>query len=142
MLLQTTTLSRLFYLSKIYTCVLFFDYFDELSGSIKEINRLIWKGMSNIYYWEKLTFSKLQFSRNENLKKYTNLEEQKGTRYIEGNNYIGTVIFSHLSSTKPHLRFLLNCFVREIQGFYQSSFRNEVDFRNIMNVSLNILAKN
>ena len=25
----------------------------------KEINRLISKGMSNIYYWEKLTFSKL-----------------------------------------------------------------------------------
>ena len=122
--------------------VLLFDVFNWCSGPIKEINRLIWKGMSNIYYWEKLTFSKLQFSRNENLKKYTNLEEQKGTRYIQGNNYIGTVIFSHLSSTKPHLRFLLNCFVREIQGFYQSSFRNEVDFRNIMNVSLNILAKN
>ena len=28
-------------------------------SSIKEINRLISKGMSNIYYWEKLTFSKL-----------------------------------------------------------------------------------
>ena len=122
--------------------VLLFDVFNWCSGSIKEINRLIWKGMSNIYYWEKLTFSKLQFSRNENLKKYTNLEEQKGTRYIQGNNYIGTIIFSHLSSTKLRLRFLLNCFVREIQGFYQSSFRNEVDFRNIMNVSLNILAKN
>ena len=121
--------------------VLLFDVFNWCSGSIKEINRLIWKGMSNIYYWEKLTFSKLQFSRNENLKKYTNLEEQKGTRYIQGNNYIGTIIFSHLSSTKLRLRFLLNCFVREIQGFYQSSFRNEVDFRNIMNVSLNILAK-
>ena len=26
---------------------------------VKEINRLISKGMSNIYYWEKLTFSKL-----------------------------------------------------------------------------------
>ena len=122
--------------------VLLFDVFNWCSGSIKEINRLIWKGMSNIYYWEKLTFSKLQFSRNENLKKYTNLQEQKGTRYIQGNNYIGTIIFSHLSSTKLRLRFLLNCFVREIQGFYQSSFRNEVDFRNIMNVSLNILAKN
>ena len=31
-------------------------------SSIKEINRLISKGMSNIYYWEKLTFSKLRFS--------------------------------------------------------------------------------
>ena len=27
-------------------------------SSIKEINRLISKGISNIYYWERLTFSK------------------------------------------------------------------------------------
>ena len=31
-------------------------------SSVKEINRLISKGMSNIYYWEKQTFSKLRFS--------------------------------------------------------------------------------
>ena len=35
---------------------------------IKEIIRLISKGMWYIYYLEKLTFSKLQFSRKENLK--------------------------------------------------------------------------
>ena len=34
-----------------------------------------------------------------------------------------------------------NCFVREIKGFYQSSWWNEVDFRDIMNISTNILAK-
>ena len=39
-------------------------------------------------------------------------------------------------------RFLLNCFVREIKGFYQSSLGNEVDYRDIINVSPNILAKN
>ena len=105
-------------------------------------NSLIWKGMSNIYYWEKLTFSKLRFSRKENLKKCTNFEEQKGTRYIRGNVYFGIIVFSCLSSTKPCLRFLLICFAREIKGFYQSSLGNEVDFRDIMNVSLNILAKN
>ena len=33
--------------------------FNGCSSSIKEINRLILKGMSNIYYGEKLTFSKL-----------------------------------------------------------------------------------
>ena len=33
-------------------------------------------------------------------------------------------------------------FFREIKGFYQSSLGNEVDFRDIMNVSPNILAKN
>ena len=53
--------------------ILLFDEFNGCSTSIKEINRLIiWKGMSNIYYWEKLTFSKLRFSRKENLKKCAN----------------------------------------------------------------------
>ena len=111
------------------------------SISVKETNRLIWKGMSNVYYWEKLTFSKLRFSRKENLKKCINFEDQKGTRYIQGNVYICIMVFSYLSSTKPYLRFLLNCFLREIKGFYQSSFENEVDFRDIINVSLNISAK-
>ena len=99
--------------------------------------------MSNIYYWEKLTFSKLRFSLIENLKKCNNFEEQKnGTKYIRGNVYIDIIVFSCFSSIKPCLRFLLNCFVREMKGFYQSSFGNEVDFRDIMNVSLNILAEN
>ena len=88
------------------------------------------------------TFSKLQFYREENLKKCTTFEEQKGTRYIRGNVYFGIIVFSCLSSTKPCLRFLLICFDREIKGFYQSSLWNEVDFMDIMNVSPNILAKN
>ena len=46
-----------------------------------------------------------------------------------------TFILALLSS------FLLNCFVQEIKGFYQGSLGNEVDFRDIMNVSPNILAK-
>ena len=123
-------------------CVLLFDIFSGCSCSIKEINRLIWKGMSTIYYWEKLTFSKLLFSWNQNLKKCTNFEGQKCTRYIRGNFYIGIIVFSCLSSTKPCLTFLLNFFARKIKGFYKSSIGNEVDFRNIMNVSLNILAQN
>ena len=122
--------------------LLFCDVFNGCSSSIKEINRLIWKRMSNIYYWEKLTFSKHRFSRKENLKKCTNFEEQKGTRYIRANVYVGIIVFSCLSSTKPCLRFLLNCFVREIKGFYQSFLGKEVDFRDIMNVSPNILATN
>ena len=40
--------------------------------------------MSNIYYWEKLPFSKHWFSQKENLKKCTNFEEQKGTKYVWG----------------------------------------------------------
>ena len=86
-------------------CVLLFDTFNGCSSSIKEINRLIWKGMSNIYYWEKLTFSKLQFSRKENLKKCTTFEDQKGRSYIRGDAYIGIITFSCLSSTKLCLRF-------------------------------------
>ena len=61
--------------------------------------------------------------------------------YIRGNVYFGIIAFSCLSSTKPCLRFLLICFAREIKGFYRSSLGNEVDFRDIMNVSLNISAK-
>ena len=56
--------------------------------------------------------------------------------YIRENVYFGIIIFSCLSSRKPCIRFLLDCFVREIKGFYRSSLRNEVDFRDIMNVSL------
>ena len=84
----------------------------------------------------------LKISWKGNLKKCTSFEEQKGTRYIQGNVYFGIIVFSCLSSTKPCLRFLLICFAREIKGFYQSSLGNEVDFRDIMNVSPNILAKN
>ena len=76
------------------------------------------------------------------MKKCTSFEEQKGARYIWGNVYFGIIVFSCLSSTKPCLRFLLICFAWEIKGFYQSSLGNEVDFRDIMNVSPNILAKN
>ena len=57
-------------------------------------------------------------------------------------NLVGIIVFGCLSSTNPCLRFLLICFAREIKGFYQSFLGNEVDFRDIMNVSPNILAKN
>ena len=46
------------------------------------------------------------------------------------------------SSTKTCFRFLLICFAHDIKGFYKSSLGNEVDFRDIMNVSPNILANN
>ena len=89
-----------------------------------------------------MTFSKLSFSRKENLKKCTNFEGQIGTRCISGNVYIGIIIFSCLSSTKSCLRFLLICFNPEMKDFYQSSLGNEVHFTDVMNVSPNILAKN
>ena len=63
--------------------------------------------MSNIYYWEKRTFSKLSGkvnSQKESLKKCISFEEEN--------------------------------------GFYQRSLGNGFGFRDIMNVSPNILAKN
>ena len=96
--------------------------------------------MSNIYYWEKLTFSKLVGKVNFSERKFEeNVSFQKGTRYIRWNVYFGIIVFSCLSSTKPCLRFLLICFTREIKGFYQNSLGNEVGFTNIMNVFLKYL---
>ena len=70
-------------------CALLLDAFNECSSSVKEINRLVWKGMSNIYYWEKL-----RFSQKENLKKWTNFKEQKG---IFGGTFILTLWSSVVS---------------------------------------------
>ena len=71
-------------------------------------------------------FSKLRFSQKENLKKCTSFEEQEGTRYIRRNVYFGIVVFNCLSFTKP----------------FHSYLGNEVDLRDIMNVSPNIVAEN
>ena len=68
--------------------------------------------------------------------------KNKNVQGIRQNLYFGISIFSCLLSTKLCPRLLVNCFVREIKGFYQSSLGTEVDFRDIMNVSPNILAKN
>ena len=75
------------------------------------------------------------------MKKCTSFEEQKGAKYIRGNVYFGIIIFNCLLSTKACLRFILICFARELEGFYRNSLRYEVDFRDIINVSPNILAK-
>ena len=80
----------------------------------------------------KTVFSKLRFFEKENLKKCTNFEEQKGTTYIRRNVIICITVFSCFSSTKSCLKFLLNCFVQETKGFYQSSLENEVDFKDRM----------
>ena len=57
------------------------------------------------------------------MKKYSSFEEQKGTRYTRENVYFCIIILSCLLSTKMCLRFLLNCFVREIKDkFLLSEF--------------------
>ena len=69
-----------------------------LFSSIKETNSLVSKVMSNAYYREKLTFSKLRFSRKENLKKCTALKSKKG-QGIFGEAFILTLssaaVFRH-----------------------------------------------
>ena len=92
--------------------------------------------------WRSQNLLEKKISRKENLKRCTSFDERKGTRYIRESVSFGINIFSCLSSTKQCLRFLLNYFVREIKSFYQSSIGYELDFRDIMNFSWNILAKN
>ena len=72
------------------------------------------------------------------MKKCTNFEEKKD---IFGERLYWHYCLQLSFVYKPCLRFLLNCFVRKIKDFYQRSFGNEVDFRNIISVSVNILAK-
>ena len=91
----------------------------------------------NIYYWEKLTFSKLVGKVNFSERKFEEMHQlwrAKRHKAYSGKRFFGIMVFSCLSSTKPCLRFLLICFVREIKGFYQSSLENEVDFRDITNI--------
>ena len=86
-----------------------------------EISSLISREMSNIYYWEKLTFLKLWFSRKKNLKTCTSFEEQKVTRCIRENAYFGIISFNCLSSTNLCLRSLFIYFAWEIKDLYQST---------------------
>ena len=75
--------------------------------------------MTNIYYWEKLTSSKLVVKVNFSERKFEEMD------------YFGIFVFSCLSSTKLCLIFLLICFAWKIKGFYPSSSGNEVDFKDI-----------
>ena len=116
-------------------------------SSIKETNWLRNKGMHvHLFYVFKHLQLRKTYRKNEFLGKKIRRNalalKSKKVQSISGKVYFGIIIFSCLSSTKLCLRFLLNCFVQEIKGFYQSSIGNEVYFRDIMNISPNILAKN
>ena len=68
-------------------CIFLFDVFNGCSSSVKETNRLTWKGMPNIYYLEKLTFSKLRFSLKKIWRNTLTLKSKKvqgifGGRFI------------------------------------------------------------
>ena len=95
---------------------------------VKEINRLISKGMSNIYYWEKLTFSKL--AGKEHFSK-RNFEEMHllwiGKRYKwrSGKDlfYFSITVFSCFLSTNLCLRFLFIGFSQEVNDFLSQFLR-------------------
>ena len=111
---------------------MFFSY-------IKEINKLISKGMSNIYYWEKLTFSRLPFSWKKNWRNALALKKVQGIFGWTFNLALSSsAVFFLQNSVSDY--FLIR-FALEIKGFYQSSLGNVVDFTDVMNVSPNILAK-
>ena len=69
--------------------------------------------------------------------------KSKKVQGIFGETFILALLSSAFINLQNHVSdFLLICFSQEIKGFYQSSLGNEFDFRDIMNVSPNILAKN
>ena len=69
--------------------------------------------------------------------------KSKMVQGIFGETFVLALLFSAVFCfTKLCLRFLLICFAQEIKGFYQSSLKNEVDFRGIMDVFPNKMAKN
>ena len=67
----------------------------------------------------------------------------RAKRYKVWETFILALSSSVIFRPQNHVQdFFLICFAREIKGFYQSSLGNEVDFRDMMNVSPKILAKN
>ena len=99
--------------------------------------------MSSIYYWEKLTFSKLVGKVNISERKFEVAFKSKEVQDVFGETFnLALFSWAVVPSTNPCLKFLLICFAPDIKGFYQSSLGNKVDLRDIMNVSPNILAKN
>ena len=78
---------------------------------------------------------KARFSWLENLEKY------RARSYISENVYFDIIVFSCLSFTEPCLEFLFICFARQIKELQQISWVNEVDFTEMMYVSLKISAQ-
>ena len=115
-------------------------------SSTKEANWLINKGMCVILFdvFKHLLLRetdvrkfcrKSKFLRKKICRNTLALRNKRVQGMLGKNVCFGIIIFSCLSSTKLCLCFLLDCFIRQIKVFYQSLLGNEVDFRDIMNVS-------
>ena len=92
--------------------------------------------MSNIYYSQNL--SEKKFLRKKIWKNALALKSKKVPVIFRETLILGLLSSAVFNSTKPCLRFLLICFAQNIKAFYHRSSGNEVDFRDIMNVSPNI----
>ena len=114
-------------------CVLLFDVFNGCSLVKKSIG----KGMSNIYYWEKLTFSNLVGKLN-----WRNALALKSKKVYSGKRLFWHYCLQLSFVYKTVSQTFLICFAWDIKGFYQSFLGNKADFWDIMKVSPNILAKN
>ena len=103
--------------------------------------------MSNTYYWEKLTLSKLVGIVNFMERKFEEMHyvtfKGKKVQGIFGGTFILALLSSAIFRLQNHVSDLFwSCFAQDIKGFYQSSLGNEVDFGDIMKVSPNIFAIN
>ena len=117
---------------------LLFDVFNACSSSTKEISTLIWK--CQIFAIEKNWRSQNLDFLGKKIRRNALTLKSKKVQGIFG----GTFIFALSSSVVFRLQNFASdfFFAWEIKEFYQSSFENEVDFRYIMNVSVNMLARN
>ena len=101
--------------------------------------------MSNLYYWEKLTFSKLVEKEHFVERKFEEMHQLwRAKRY---KLYSGKRLFWHyclqlsfVYKTMSQISF--NLFCSGDKKFYQSSLGNKVDLKDIKNVFRNIFAKN
>ena len=88
-------------------------------SSIKEINRLIRKGMSNIYYREKNWHSQIFDFLGTKISRNALTLRSKRVQGIFGKHLFWNYRFQ-LSFVYKCLRFLLICFAWEMRCFYQS----------------------
>ena len=79
-------------------CVLLFDVFKQLLSRKTDILK---------------TCRKIKFLGKKIRRNALALKRKKVQGIFRKNVYFGIIIFSCLLSTKPCLRFILNCFVRE-----------------------------
>ena len=108
-------------------CVLLFDVFKHLLLRKTDVLKTCWKSK---FLRKKIWRNALPFCKS------------KKVQGIFWETFISALLSSAVFRLQNCRRFLVNCFAREIKGFYRSSLGNEVDFMDVMNVSPNILAKN